>query len=257
MEKLLIYLLWIFNIMKTTLTRLLATVLFAGISAVVQAGAIPLEEVKVGATVTREGIGLGWGDYLPVPEGEWEVIMREDGTYKGYGPYEKSLYVNVQLLNKNPKSPLQLVRISHSYPSKIRMSSTTKCEGFLFSDRLETLEGQNFQLCIGIYNSLLVNKVFDSKGKDDKILKVDKKDDNFLEQKFGISNPKMLIGSLRSGKKGNYGLRYQFAFSFNNPTLNSENPDFKSVQDWLYLNIKKAEKYYDGEKITFTEFNLK
>ena len=93
--------------------------------------------------------------------------------------------------------------------------------------------------------------------KDDKILKVDKKDDNFLEQKFGISNPKMLIGSLRSGKKGNYGLRYQFAFSFNNPTLNSENPDFKSVQDWLYLNIKKAEKYYDGEKITFTEFNLK
>lgn len=245
--------------MKTTLlTRLLASVVLAlGLTAV-NAAPMPLEDVKVGATVTREGIGLGWGDYLPVPEGEWEVIKREEGTYKGYGPFEKSPYVNVGLINKNPKSPLQLVQINHAYPTKIRMSGDVKnCKGYFFNDRLGTLEGQNFQLCIGIWKSLSVNEVFDKQSKDNQVLLLDKNYDNFLEKRFGSVNPKLVIGSLRSGKKGNYFLNYHFAFNVSSTNLNLENSDLKDVQDWLYVNIKKAEKYYEGEKITFSEFNLK
>lgn len=243
--------------MKTTLTRLLATVLFTCISAAVQAGAIPLEDVKVGATVTREGIGLGWGDYLPVPEGEWEVVALEHGTYKGYGPFEKSPYVRINLFNKNPESGIQLVQIIHAYATKIRNSGNVKCEGYFFNERLGTLEGQNFQLCIRISKSLLVTNNFDNRSKDTQILSLNKNNDRFLEKRFGSENPKMLIGSLKAGKKGNYFLNYLLGFNVKSPSLNSDNTEFKAVQDWLYINIKKAESYYDGEKITFTEFHLK
>lgn len=244
--------------MKTTLlTRLLASVVLAlGLTAV-NAAPIPLEDVKVGATVTREGIGLGWGDYLPVPEGEWEVVALEHGTYKGYGPFEKSPYVRINLFNKNPESGIQLVQIIHSHGNKTRMGSDIKCEGYFFNDRLGTLEGQNFQLCIRISKSLLVTNNFDNRSKDGQILTLNKNNDRFLEKRFGSENPKMLFGNLRAGKKGNYFLNYIFGFNVPLPSLNSDNKEFKAVQDWLYVNVKKAESHYDGEKITFTEFNLK
>lgn len=218
---------------------------------------IKLDDVKIGSTVTREGISLGWSDYLPVPEGEWEVVAVEHGTYKGYGPFEKSPYIRINLFNKNPDSGIQLVQIIHSYPTKIRMGSEIKCEGYFFNDRLGTLEGQNYQLCIRISKSFLVVKDFDNRSKDTQVLKLDKNNDNFLHKRLGSENPRMLIGNLRAGKRGNYFLNYLFGFNVPSPTLNLESAEFKAVQEWLSLNVKKAENHYNGEKITFSEFNFK
>ena len=65
---------------------------------------IKLDDVKVGSTVTREGISFGWGEHIPVPEGEWKVVMREEGELKGVGAFEHDPRVIVNLLNKNKEA---------------------------------------------------------------------------------------------------------------------------------------------------------
>lgn len=243
--------------MKTTLTRLLATVLFAGISAVVQAGAIPLEEVKVGSTVTSEGIGIGWGKYLPVPEGEWEVVVRDDMTYNT-GKSNAPVYY-IQLLNKDEKSPLQLVQINYANP-RGRMSPEVTCnltEGHIIADRLNTLEGQNYQLCAEIFKPKPYGYkfYFEFRGKGNTIINQHRSERDYIKERFGFSNPKMIISRIETGKKGNLGLRYYFGFKMNTTSIDKNSPEIQNTHVWLINNLNLFEKYYDNQKINFLAFN--
>lgn len=244
--------------MKTTLlTRLLASVVLTLGLTLVQAAPIPLEEVKVGSIVTSEGIGIGWGKYLPVPEGEWEVVVRDDMTYNSSKANENAPVYYIQLLNKNENSALQLVQINYANP-RGQMSPEVTCnltEGHLIADRINTLEGQNYQLCAEIFKPYGYKFYFDFRGTGNKIINLQRSERDYLKERFGFSNPKMIISRIETGKKGNLGLRYYFGFKMNTKNIDKNSLEIQKVHEWLVNNLNLLEKYYDNQKINFLTFN--
>lgn len=244
--------------MKTTLlTRLLASVVLAlGLTAV-NAAPIPLEDVKVGATVTSEGIGIGNGKYLPVPEGEWEVVVRDDMTYNAGSPSENAPLHYIQLLNKNEKSPLQLVQINYARPWRISTDITCNLtDGHLIADRKNTLEGQNYQLCAEIFKPYGYKFYFEFRTEGN-MLNRQRAERDYIKERLGFTNPRMLIARMSSGKKGETKLKYYFGFKLNTKNIDINSPEIQSMNEWLAKNLELIKNYYDNEKIAFPEFNLK
>ena len=207
---------------------------------------IKLDDVKVGSTVTREGISFGWGEHLPVPEGEWEVVVREEGEIKGVGPFEHHPVVKITLLNKNNLSPLQIVKIITTISFKNRQSGNITCpesNAFWMSDRMGTSEGQNFQLCKAIYKPRTYMSVFEWDSKLYTKLKRDEID--FLSKRFQNKNPVITALLLRGGSNGSFSLHYLLGVD--------QNKNLSEIENWLTTNMKKIEDHYDGKKITFTE----
>lgn len=236
--------------MKTTLTRLLATVLFAGISAVVQAGAIPLEDVKVGSTLTGDGIAIGWGNYYPIPKGNWDVVMIENYE-QGAGVFQHSKNYLIQLLNKNSNDPLQVVALDISPENKNRASGEINCEkksNDLIFDRMGTATGQNFQLCKKIKHTNYKNG-FMIEFKDRKSIAIKKLETNYLMDRFGSDNPKLIIAFAVVAKKGNHSLNYKLGYKDNTNLLNP-------INEWLTLNMYKMENYYSNNDFSFSEMNI-
>lgn len=241
--------------MKTTLlTRLLASVVLAlGLTAV-NAAPIPLDDIKVGSTVTGEGIGIGWGKYLPMPEGEWEVVVRDDMTYDA-GKSNAPVYF-IQLLNKDEKSPLQLVQIRFPNPAG-RITPEVECnnnENTILFDRMGTLEGQNFQLCKRIIKPRTMSNSFDFRSKSNVLISTQKTNQNYLLERFGSNNPEIITASIVSGKKGQNRLVYMFGFNLPNQNINDSSKVVNSIDEWLTSNANKIESYYNGDKIYFNGF---
>lgn len=241
--------------MKTTLlTRLLASVVLAlGLTAV-NAAPIPLEEVKVGSTVTSEGIGIGWGKYLPMPEGEWEVVVRDDMTYDA-GKSNAPVYF-IRMINKDEKSPLQLVQIRFPNPAG-RITPEVECnnnENTILFDRMGTLEGQNFQLCKRIIKPRTMSNSFDFRSKSNVLISTQKTNQNYLLERFGSNNPEIITASIVSGKKGQNRLVYMFGFNLPNQSINDSSKVVNSIDEWLTNNANKIESYYNGDKIYFNGF---
>lgn len=243
--------------MKTTLlNRLLATVVLAFGLTAVNAAPIPLEDVKVGSTVTSEGIGIGWGKYLPVPEGEWEVVVRDDMTYNSNKANENAPVYFIHLLNKNKKDVLQLVRITFENPAG-RITPEVNCsnnENTISFNRMGTLEGQNFQLCKRIIKPRTMSKSFDFRAKTNVLISTQKTSQNYLLERFGSNNPEIITASIVSGKKGQNRLVYLFGFNLPNQNINDNPKVGNSIDEWLTSNINKIESYYNGDKISFNGF---
>lgn len=209
---------------------------------------IKLDDIKVGATVTREGIDLGWGDYLPVPDGEWEVVVREDGEYKGYGPFEHSPVIYITLLNKNTNSDLRLLRIDTFLEFKNRMSPNIPCPNsnwVLKSDQLGTVKGQNLQLCKAIYKPKPYKSIFEWRPTPYTKIKLSEID--FLSKELNDPNPIITTLVLAGGKKGNYPINYFIGIK--------QDIDVSILDNWLNTNILKIKDYHEGKQVIFTDLS--
>ncbi len=245
--------------MKTTLlTRLFASVVLAlGLTAV-NAAPIPLEEVKVGSTVTSEGIGIGWGKYLPVPEGEWEVVVRDEMTYFSSNANPEQAFSYFVLLNKDEKAPLQLVSFNYVNP-RSRMSADISCSAVntILNDRMGTAEGQNFQLCKRILKPIRYDNAFKYNNQNIKLISNNRTEREYLKERFGENNPKLIVAFLKSGKLGSYFPPYHFGFNIDSKNPSLESSSIQSIDKWLTFNANKVDAYFNGERIKFSEFSLK
>lgn len=207
---------------------------------------IKLDDVKVGSTVTRDGISFGWGDHLPVPEGEWEVVVREDAEVKGNGPFEHTPTIYLTLLNRNKNSELKLLQVKTYLGFKNRMSPNISCptsNWVLKSDRVGTTEGQNFQLCKAIYKPKSYKSLFEWRESRSTTLK--KWEVDFVNMQFNENDPIFTTLLLSGGQTGNYPLTYLIGVE--------KNLDISILENWLQANIFKIKDHYDGKQVVFTD----
>lgn len=185
---------------------------------------------------------------MPVPEGEWEVVVREEGEIKGSGPFEHHPLVKLTLLNKNNLSPLQIVIIITTITFKNRQSGNITCpesNAFWMSDRMGTSEEQNFQLCKAIYKPRTCMSVFESDSKLYTKLKRDEID--FLSKRFQNKNPVLTALLLRVGSNGSFSLHYLLGVDQSN--------NLSEIENWLTINMKKIEDYHEGKQVVFTDLS--
>jgi hypothetical protein len=118
------------------------------------ADAIKLDDVKVGSTITREGIDLGGvfsHDYLPVPDGEWTVLRITDYIERfGRTGMEKDFrYVKLVLANNDVNASVRFIGVDFN-PVVERISTPFRPCSFAWNDDFGSTNSQFLYRC-GVY----------------------------------------------------------------------------------------------------------
>lgn len=104
------------------LNSALATCLYAlAFATKAMAEAIKLEDVKVGAIVTREGIDLGGifsHTIFPIPDGEWTVLSMRAGQGKFEGHLDSTRFVWLVLANRNNQAAIPIFSVQFNSNAK-------------------------------------------------------------------------------------------------------------------------------------------
>lgn len=95
-------------------SRLAVLAAACGLSAASMAEAIKVQDLAVGATVTRDGIDLGGtfsSDYLPVPDGTWTVKLMDDSLEHFAEIIGNVRWIRLVLVNQDKHAAMPLIHV--------------------------------------------------------------------------------------------------------------------------------------------------
>lgn len=208
-----------------------------------------IDNIKVGAYLTWRGITVGWwNDQIPLPEGVWKVVLREDGVINGPEPFNNEPLTTLILLNTDDVANLQMIKVSITPEFKSWNSAKISCEKSditIINDRMNTTKDDSFQLCKEINAPENYSKTFESRPKF--YTKFKQEQVPFLFERFKKSNPRLVTVGLKGGSRGNRQLNYLIAVS--------EKKNIADIDEWLNTNMKQIEKHYDGDEVYLTKLH--
>lgn len=262
--------------MKTTRStiQIIFVVLLLGYFFNASAKAIKIDDVKVGSTITSEGIDIGGyrgAGNLPVPEGEWEVIDRiywEKNYNEKVAKYPR---VILKLLNKDLDSNIQFIQIQINTRPGNTIFGVNPClvNENIIATKVGTESNHRINLCaraveimdISIYNdpddTQFNTRTLTSGGHLP--MNLDKNDYyKKLLKRFSDSKSLRieLTGSMMFGYTPKYNFLIKTPFKYNNIAEIKAETYSVELGRWLENSGGKLKEFYEGRQVTFEKINF-
>jgi hypothetical protein len=237
------------------------------LSAAAMAQAIKMEDVKVGATVTREGIDLGGvfsHDYLPVPEGEWVVLgMKEEQKPFG-GVVGDVRFVRLVLGNQDANASIPLFWVKFN-PQKKRIDYTFEpCEfpNTLLVNGFGSTDSQYLHRCAWVKRSPAVDRIYATiSAKNQKVAYAQETMQAIVDNPERFPSKLSLVDASFSVTYRNRYLTRWFAYIKTDPSLTKAqfvkgNSYYDAVDQWVTAFGDATGKFVGGDRVVLPTFPI-